>query len=108
MPDNGLQATGNKQVIGWVVTAMAAIVVCLFQYAIMDKLSTIDNRTFSMATDVAGLKSDMSNTKTELNEHQGEINDLEKPVRGGGMHNQSYKREPTPELTPGGLTARDP
>jgi hypothetical protein len=71
---NGMNgpATSNKQVIGWLVT----IVVLLVQFAILGRISTIDDRTVDIKSDVAALKSFRADDKGQLDMNTGEIRDI--------------------------------
>lgn len=68
MSTNG-DATQNKQVIGWAVSALAAIGMMLFQWAILGSIS-------ELRTDVSNLRSDMSSLNATVSSLNTAVSDI--------------------------------
>lgn len=78
-------ATANKQLIGILMTAAIGLVICLFQFAILDQIRTQGNSIATIQQDVSSLKtgraddaSKLDGNSRRLDEQGKRIDDLEK------------------------------
>ena len=61
---DGNGATANKQIISWIVTGLSALVMVLFQFAILGRLETLDSHTQSLDERTGRIETDVGSLKT--------------------------------------------
>lgn len=71
---NGL-ATSNKQVVGWLISALAAIGMMLFQWAILGAITDLRSQMATVSMDVASLKTSVDDVKSSVSDNKRQEQD---------------------------------
>ena len=86
-----VQATGNKQVIGWAFTLLIGAVIGLFQYAILDAIKETSATVTTIGNNVSALQAAEAADRRDIDHGGNKIEELQRAVDKDGCQGQLEK-----------------